>query len=111
MVLVVEPKVEYVLTCEVAAVEFKVVDDDGNVISTVQDNFTASHTPSSTGRWCEDENGNSCSTSSGDYQSHFVNGQKTLYLSSSKLDSYDVSGTWNGDLETATSKINFVPYK
>ncbi|MEZ8348047.1 DUF6701 domain-containing protein [Vibrio splendidus] len=111
LVLVVEPKVEYVLTCEVAAVEFKVVDDDGNVISTVQDNFTASHTPSSTGRWCEDENGNSCSTSSGDYQSHFVNGQKTLYLSSSKLDSYDVSGTWNGDLETATSKINFVPYK
>ena len=111
LVLVVEPKVEYVLTCEVAAVEFKVVDDDGNVISTVQDNFTASHTPSSTGKWCEDENGTSCSTSSGDYQSHFVNGQKTLYLSSSKLDSYDVSGTWNGDLETATSKISFVPYK
>ncbi|RLQ17921.1 DUF6701 domain-containing protein [Vibrio sp. SBT000027] len=109
--LVVIPKYSHVLTCEVAEVEFKVVDDDGNVISTVQDNFTASHTPSSTGKWCEDENGNSCSTSSGDYQSHFVNGQKTLYLSSSKLDSYDVSGTWNGDLETATSKINVVPYK
>ena len=111
LVLVVEPKVEYVLTCEVAAVEFKVVDENGSVISTVQDSFTASHTPSSTGKWCEDESGSNCSTSSGDYQSHFVNGQKTLYLSSSKLDSYDVSGTWNGDLETATSKISFVPYK
>lgn len=109
--LVVTPKYSHVLTCEVAEVEFKVVDDEGNVISTVQDNFTASHTPSSTGKWCEDENGNSCSTSSGDYQSHFVNGQKTLYLSSSKLDGYDVSGTWNGELETAASKINFVPYK
>ncbi|MEZ8021790.1 DUF6701 domain-containing protein [Vibrio sp. 1F255] len=109
--LVVTPKYSHVLTCEVAEVEFKVVDDDGNVISTVQDNFTASHSPNSTGKWCEDENGNSCSTSSGDYQSHFVNGQKTLYLSSSKLESYDASGTWNGDLETAASKINFVPYK
>ena len=109
--LVVSPKYSHVLTCEVAEVEFKVVDDDGNVISTVQDSFTASHTPNSTGKWCEDENGTSCSTSSGDYQSHFVNGQKTLYLSSSKLESYDVSGTWNGDLETATSQINFVPYK
>ncbi|WP_261383121.1 LamG domain-containing protein [Vibrio kanaloae] len=111
LLLVVEPKVEYVLTCEVSAVEFKVVDDDGNVISTVQDSFTASHTPNSTGKWCEDENGNRCSTSSGDYQSHFVNGQKTLYLSSYKLESYDVSGTWNDDLETAASQINFVPYK
>ncbi|WP_052880152.1 DUF6701 domain-containing protein [Vibrio coralliirubri] len=109
--LVVTPKYSHVLTCEVAEVEFKVVDDDGNVISTVQDNFTASHTPNSTGKWCEDENGTSCSTSSGDYQSNFVNGQKTLYLSSSKLESYNVSGTWNGDLETAASKINFVPYK
>ncbi|WP_122082097.1 DUF6701 domain-containing protein [Vibrio coralliirubri] len=109
--LVVTPKYSHVLTCEVAEVEFKVVDDDGKVISTVQDNFTASHTPNSTGKWCEDKNGTSCSTSSGDYQSHFVNGQKTLYLSSSKLESYDVSGTWNGDLETAISQINFVPYK
>ncbi|WP_210456072.1 DUF6701 domain-containing protein [Vibrio crassostreae] len=109
--LVVTPKYSHVLTCEVAEVEFKVVDDDGNVISTVQDNFIASHTPNSTGKWCEDENGNSCSTYSGDYQSNFVNGQKTLYLSSSKLESYDVSGTWNGDLEAAVSQINFVPYK
>ncbi|TKE96355.1 MSHA biogenesis protein MshQ [Vibrio kanaloae] len=109
--LVVTPKYSHVLTCEVAEVEFKVVDDDGNVISTVQDNFTASHSPNSTGKWCEDENGNRCSTSSGDYQSHFVNGQKTLYLSSYKLESYDVSGTWNDDLETAASQINFVPYK
>ncbi|CAH6933278.1 MSHA biogenesis protein MshQ [Vibrio chagasii] len=109
--LVVTPKHSHVLTCEVAEVEFKVVDDDGNVISTVQDNFTASHAPNFTGKWCEDKNGNSCSTASGDYQSHFVNGQRTLYLSSSKLESYDVSGTWNGELETAASKINFVPYK
>lgn len=109
--LVVTPKHSHVLTCEVAEVEFKVVDDDGNVISTIQDNFTASHAPNSAGKWCEDKNGNSCSTSSGDYQSHFVNGQRTLYLSSSKLESYDVSGTWNGELETAASKINFVPYK
>ncbi|MGF1803212.1 MSHA biogenesis protein MshQ [Vibrio gigantis] len=109
--LVVTPKYSHVLTCEVAEVEFKVVDDDGNVISSVQDNFTASHTPNSTGKWCENENRNSCSTSSGDYQSHFVNGRRTLYLSSSKLESYDVSGTWNGEFETAASKINFVPYK
>ncbi|WP_373941743.1 MSHA biogenesis protein MshQ [Vibrio chagasii] len=109
--LVVTPKQSHVLTCEVAEVEFKVVDDDGNVISTIQDSFTASHAPNSAGKWCEDKNGNSCSTSSGDYQSHFVNGQRTLYLSSSKLESYDVSGTWNGELETAASKINFVPYK
>ena len=109
--LVVTTKYSHVLTCEVAEVEFKVVDDDGNVVSTVQDSFTASHAPNSTGKWCEDENGNNCSSSSGDYQSNFVNGQRTLYLSSSKLESYSVSGTWNGDLETATSKINFVPYK
>lgn len=109
--LVITTKYSHVLTCEVAEVEFKVVDDDGNVVSTVQDSFTASHTPNSTGKWCEDENGNNCSSSSGDYQSNFVNGQRTLHLSSSKLESYSVSGTWNGDLETATSKINFVPYK
>ncbi|CDT63351.1 DUF6701 domain-containing protein [Vibrio coralliirubri] len=109
--LVVTPKYSHVLTCEVAEVEFKVVDDDGKVISTVQDNFTASHSPNSTGKWCEDASGNSCFTSSGDYQSYFVNGRRTLYLSSSKLESYDVSGTWNGEFETAASKINFVPYK
>lgn len=109
--LVVTPKHSHVLTCEMAEVEFKVVDDDGNVISTVQDNFTASHSPNSTGKWCEDASGNSCSTSSDDYQSYFVNGRRTLYLSSSKLESYDVSGTWNGEFETAESKINFVPYK
>ncbi|MEZ8224084.1 DUF6701 domain-containing protein [Vibrio splendidus] len=109
--LVVIPKYSHVLTCEVAEVEFKVVDDDGNVISTVQDSFTASHTPNSTGKWCEDENGSSCSTSTGDYQSNFINGQKTLYLSSSKLESYGVSGNWNGETETTASKINFVPYK
>ncbi|MFS1977133.1 DUF6701 domain-containing protein [Vibrio splendidus] len=109
--LVVTPKYSHVLTCEVAEVEFKIVDDDGNVINTVQDSFTASHTPNSTGKWCEDENGSSCSTSTGDYQSNFINGQKTLYLSSSKLESYGVSGNWNGETETTASKINFVPYK
>ena len=109
--LVVTPKYSHVLICEVAEVEFKVVDDDGNVINTVQDSFTASHTPNSTGKWCEDENESSCSTSTGDYQSNFVNGQKTLYLSSSKLESYGVSGNWNGETETTASKINFVPYK
>ena len=109
--LVVTPKYLHVLTCEVAEVEFKVVDDDGNVINTVQDSFTASHTPNSTGKWCEDENESSCSTFTGDYQSNFVNGQKTLYLSSSKLESYGVSGNWNGETETTASKINFVPYK
>ncbi|MEZ9255408.1 DUF6701 domain-containing protein [Vibrio cyclitrophicus] len=109
--LVVTPKYLDVLTCEVAVVEFKVVDDDGNVINTVQDSFTASHTPNSTGKWCEDENESSCSTSTGDYQSNFVNGHKTLYLSSSKLESYGVSGNWNGETETTASKINFVPYK
>jgi MSHA biogenesis protein MshQ len=117
--LKVEPVQSHVLTCEVAVVEFRVEDELGNIVTSVQDNFVAEAVVGSAdtkARWCED---NSDITSCGNYgtslTSQFINGKRTLYLSSSKLNSsgYEVSGTWNGETvkPEPNTTISFVPYK
>ncbi|ULN64579.1 hypothetical protein MID13_01790 [Vibrio gigantis] len=114
--LVVEVKQLNVLTCEVAAVEFRVEDDLGNIVTSVQDAFIASASPAPNARWCENDSDlTTCSNYGTSLTSQFIDGKKTLYLSSSHLNKtgYEVSGTWND--ETAkpvpNTKVSFVPYK
>ncbi|MDK9764634.1 MSHA biogenesis protein MshQ [Vibrio sp. D420a] len=117
--LVVTPIQSHVLTCEAAAVEFRVKEKDSDATVTSENgDFIAKAMPNANARWCEeyDKNAGSfsqCSNYGSSLTASLVEGKKTLYLSSNQLNKsgYEVSGEWNGEDFLGDFKVSFVPYK
>ncbi|QFT08684.1 DUF6701 domain-containing protein [Vibrio sp. THAF190c] len=117
--LVVTPIQSHVLTCEAAAVEFRVKEKDSDATVTSENgDFIAKAMPNANARWCEEYDKNTgsfsqCSNYGSSLTASLDEGKKTLYLSSNQLNKsgYEVSGEWNGEEFMGSSKVSFVPYK
>ncbi len=108
--LKVEPKKPYALTCEVAEVEFSLVDDTGAPIETENSAFTAQAIGTGSAKWCKDAAGTECIQGES-YSSQFIKGKKTLYLGSQTLSNYRVHAFKDDKTAMAPLDIEFLPFK
>ncbi|WP_321283269.1 DUF6701 domain-containing protein [uncultured Vibrio sp.] len=102
---VVEPRWQYGLTCEQIPVDFKLLNDRGELIDS-NDSFVPIVSPDSNTTWCSSEQGSSCDLTS----ANLSNGEKTLYLSAENIGDLAVGAIYDSQNHSGGS-VKFVPYK
>nr|WP_275659832.1 DUF6701 domain-containing protein [Vibrio natriegens] len=102
---IVEPQWKYGLTCERIPVDFKLVNEQNNLIDS-DASFHPLVSPNNGVSWCSGETGDNC----GIGVTNLVNGEKTLYLSVQDVGEFTVGAYY--DYESYSGGlVEFVPYK
>ncbi|MGP8308330.1 DUF6701 domain-containing protein [Vibrio sp. YIC-376] len=102
---IVEPQWKYGLTCERIPVDFKLVNEQNQLVDT-DASFKPLVSPSNGTSWCSGETGDNCGIGG----TNLVNGQKTLYISVQDIGEYSIGATYDYESYSGGS-VEFVPYK
>ncbi|WP_417507972.1 DUF6701 domain-containing protein [Marinomonas gallaica] len=101
----VEPQWKYGLTCERIPVDFKLVNEQNQLVDS-DASFHPLVSPGNGASWCSGETGDNCGIGG----SNLVNGEKTLYLSVQDVGEYTVGANYDHESYSG-GRVEFVPYK
>lgn len=104
-VFLVEPQLKYGLTCERIPVDFKLVNEQNQLVDS-DASFNTLVSSSNGTSWCSAKTGDNC----GIRGTNLVHGEKTLYLSAQDIGEYTVGAIYDYESYSGGS-VEFVPYK